>query len=195
MGLFSLLKTTKNERISKNKIDYSELSQKLVDTVIYLLKDSGGGVRIEDAVATLGTIISERCIELAGDISIYDHNKIPGQRIFSDNINIVIFGDSASENIELFPADSVVGQMRDTLKSASIGLEHFPSMKTVLENFAAGTGKEEDWGRCPWTVPDDNKPSVLPLRVGFETRYIVDHIIQTVTNKNDRLKICIQSLC
>ena len=33
------------------------------------------------------------------------------------------------------------------------------------------------------------------LRVGFETRDFVDNVLQSIPNKKDKLKICVQALC
>ncbi len=50
-------------------------------------------------------------------------------------------------------------------------------------------------GKCLWTVPDYNTPGILPLVAGFETRKLVDKIFKPVSNRNERLKITVLTLC
>ncbi|HEX9059290.1 MAG TPA: tetratricopeptide repeat protein [Clostridia bacterium] len=195
MGIFSFFNNKKNSHNSDNESNYSDISKELVDLVIYLLKEKSGGVRVEDGIALLSTVIGERCIEAAGEYSIYDHDKIPGQIIFSDKINIILYGDRVTEKISELTSESVLGQIRDLLIYYQFKIEDFPPINQLIKNFAAGIGKEEDWGKCPWTVPKENMPSILPLQVGFETRNAVDKILGPAPDKIQKLKISIQALC
>lgn len=195
MGIFSFFRNRNRESESDNHVNHSEISKNLIDLAIKFLKEKNGGVRVEDVVALMCTLVAERCIEAAGDYSIYDHNKSPGQIVFSDNINRLLYGDCVTDKIIELPPDSVFGQIRGLLKNSPYNLDDFPSMKLMIESFAASVGKKEDWGKCPWSVPAENIPSLLPLKVGYETRNTVDQILKQIANKADKLSICTHALC
>lgn len=152
------------------------VASKLVQFVLHILTDERG-VRAEDAICALATIVAERCIDAAGDYALRTHELTPGGRVFSDRANRLITGDVASDDLDRFPASSIVGILRDRLAGKRYDRAHFPSMDGVLRSYAEGIGKAEDWGKVPLTVPEVHQPSVLPLRIGYETRAAVDKLM------------------
>jgi hypothetical protein len=152
------------------------VASKLVQFVIHILTDERG-VRAEDAICALATIVAERCIDAAGDYPLRTHELTPGGRVFSDRANQLIAGDVASDELDQFPASSILGILRDRLAGKRYDRAHFPSIGGVFRAYAAGVGKAEDWGKVPLTVPEEHQPSVLPLRIGYETRAAVDKLM------------------
>lgn len=178
------------------QVNHNDISKKLVEFVIRLLKKKGGGkYRIEDAVVLFSTIVAERCIEAAGDYSINDDHYSMGKILFSQNINKLLYGNSITEKIIELPLESVFGQIWGLLKNSTYQIDDFPSIKQFVENFNQRMRKGENLGKFPWSVPTENIPSVSPLKVGYESREMVDEILKQVDNKSDKLKIFIYALC
>jgi hypothetical protein len=126
------------------------------------------------------------CIEVAGDFNPRKHQFVPGSRVFSDKVNELFAGNS--DDIETVPAESIVGTLRDRLLQAGYTRADFPSLKRVFEYFAANVGKSSDWGKVPLSVPEENKPFILPLRVAYETRVTVDRTFRPLTNPSQKLR-------
>lgn len=177
MGLFDRFKTKPNEPSD------APLRKQLVDFVIGSLTSKDGRVRVEDAISASATIVAERCIDLAGEYPLRDHEFTPGSHVFSDKINTLICGDQTA--LEETPADSVVGMLRDRLDSAVYPASAFPDLGEIFKTFASGIGSVE-WGRVPLSVGQDHLPFVLPLRVGYESRSIVDQMLASI--REDRVR-------
>jgi hypothetical protein len=64
----------------------------------------------------------------------------------------------------------------------------------IFQDFAARIGKPADWGTVPLSVPKENIPSVLPLRVAYETRPTVDKIFLPLSNPQQRLHAAVLAL-
>lgn len=152
------------------------------------LKAKDGRIRAEDLITAAASITGELCIEAAGNFNPRKHEFVPGSRVFSDRVNEVFSGDSATEGVEAIPDKSVVGILRDKLLARGYAKSDFPSLKIVFEHFAANIGKQSEWGKVPLLVPDENKPLILPLRVNYETRALVDRSFQPLTSTEERLR-------
>ncbi len=163
------------------------LCQKLVDWVLKTLTDERG-VRAEDAITVAATIVGERCIDLADEFPLRDHDLAPGARTFSPRINEILFGDSAKGGWIKVPAESVFGILRYRLDASKYLEEDYPPLNEIFEGYAARIGKEADWGKVPLSVPKDHHPFILPLQIGFESRDFVDQILHEA--KNDK-KVCL----
>jgi len=138
--------------------------QKLTRKIVKFVYDSlqtEKGIRVEDALCLISTIIGERCIDAAGDYSLYDHDHVPGSRIFSDNSNKLLTGDNGEYNWDNLSPDSVFGNLRQNLKH-QFPLKTFPKLDSIFENFASGicNEKEEDWGKIPYSVHKDHIPFI-----------------------------------
>lgn len=140
-----------------------------------------GGIRVEDLITVLASIVGELCIETAGDFNPRKHSFTPGSRAFSDRANCLFCGDVATDDLDQIPSASVVGMLRERLLPAGYSKADFPSLRTVFEHFAANIGKPSDWGKVPLAVPEANHPFVLPLRVAYESRAMVDRNLQSLS--------------
>jgi hypothetical protein len=153
-----------------------------------------GRVRAEDLITAAASIVGETCIATTGNYDPRKHNFVPGSRVFSDKVNELFSGDVADVTIDTIPAISIVGVLRDRLIAAGYDKSDFPSLKMIFEHFAANIGKPSDWGKVPLAVPDDNQPFILPLRIAYETRPLVDRIFQPISSTDDRLTASILAL-
>jgi hypothetical protein len=146
-----------------------------------------GRIRAEDLITAAVSVTAELCIEAAGDFNPRKHRFIPGSRVFSDKVNQLLSGDSAEE-IDAVPAQSVIGMLRDQLLIAGYSRSDFPSIRAMLKHFAANVAQASDWGKLPWSVPEANKPFILPLRVAYEARPTVDHVFRALTSSQQKLR-------
>ena len=151
-----------------------------------------GRIRAEDLITSAASITAELCIEAAGDFNPRKHQFIPGSRVFSTKVNELFSGDT--DDIEIIPAASVVGTLRDRLLQAEYCKSDFPPLGEIFKRFAASVGSSSDWGKVPWSVPEENKPFVLPLRVAYATRSTVDQAFQSFATPQQKLRASVLTL-
>lgn len=155
----------------KPKPTDEELTSKLVNFV-YNSIETKKGVRVEDAICLSATIVAERCIVLANDYSIHEHGFEHGSAVFSERVNEILVGPVAVENWSELPKDCVFGMIKSKIES-NFAINTFPELKSIFENYANSVGQCE-WGKVALSVPDGNKPFLMPLRVGYESRAYID---------------------
>ncbi len=80
------------------------------------------------------------------------------------------------------------------MTAAGYDKSDFPSLKMIFEHFAANIGQQSDWGKVPLSVPEQNHPFVLPLRVAYETRPLVDQILAPLSSSEERLRASVVAL-
>jgi len=151
-----------------------------------------GRIRAEDLIAVAASIAAEWCIEVAGDFNPRKHQFVPGSRVFSEKVNEVFSGNA--DDIAMAPTESIVGTLRDKLVETGYMMTDFSSLKTIFEHFATNVGKPTDWGKVPSSVPANNQPFVLPLRIAYETRPIVDKIFQQLATTRQKLGAAVLAL-
>lgn len=168
-------------------------AQNLYEILAQGLKKDGR-IRAEDLITAAASIVAELCIEAAGEIDPRKHQFVPGSRVFSDRVNELFCGKSAEQTIVTAPAESIVGLLRDNVVPAGYNESDFPSLKAVFEHFAANIGNKADWGTVPLSVPEENKPFVLPLRLAYETRSTVDKAFRGLNNPQQKLRAAVLTL-
>ena len=159
-----------DENKSKNIVDY-----------VYAFVQTQKGIRVEDAICLICTIVAERCIEAASEYSINDHNFEPGSALFSDKINELLVGPVSVNNWNRLPKECVFAQIKTKIDS-QFEIDFFPSLTEIFENYAKNVGKTE-WGNLNLTVPDNNKPFLLPLQAGYESRKFINKNFHTESTK------------
>ena len=185
MGIFDIF---------KKKKDPFAIRKEIVEFTFDAVKNDKG-VRVEDAICLISTIVAERCIDLSGIYNMYEHEYTPGERIFSDQINQILCGNISTDDWSEIPSTSVFGIIYENLYQR-VPSNKFPSIEKIFQDFAGGIGKESDWGNVPYTIPEENIPFLLPLRVGVESREQVDKILNQIElDKNQKLTIVTKSLC
>jgi hypothetical protein len=132
-----------------------------------------GRIRVEDLISAAAAIVGEASIGAAGDFNPRKHDFTPGSRVLSTKANELFCGD---KDFNEAPADSVVGILSNKLIKCGFTKADFPELKNVFTYFVANIGKGEEWGKVPLSIPKDNHPFIMPLRVSYETRPMVDKI-------------------
>lgn len=171
-----------------------EMRDKLVNLVFDGLRAADGRIRVEDAISASAVIVAERCIDVVGTPALREHDLTPGSRVLSEAINGAICGDELE--LSKIPERTVVGTLRACLDPKLYPDAEFPDLNEVLRTFLSGIGGDGiEWGYLPLSVGKDHEPLVMPLRVGYETRSIVDNILGPVLgDKVHCLGIATQSL-
>lgn len=180
MGIFDFLTKPSNEKLTKKLVNY-----------VYNSIQTDKGVRVEDALCVMSTIVAERCIELANEFSINQHEFEPGSAVFSEKINEILVGPVAVENWNELPQESVFATIKRKINS-HFDDSSFPALTGIFENYAKNIG-ETEWGNLSLSIPDDNKPFFLPLQAGYETRKFVDENIN-LENDEKTLKIVLDAI-
>jgi hypothetical protein len=153
------------------------IAEELVNLVVRGLRDERG-VRAEDAICVLATIVGERCIDAAGDFDLRLHDFTPGSRVLSEKVNELLSGGHADGTVDMAPAGSVIGILRERLVGHVYQISDFPSLDQVFRTFVLGIGTAQvAWGSVPLSAPLENRPYLLPLRVGYESRPAVDRLV------------------
>ena len=180
MGIFDFLTKPSDEKLTKKLVNY-----------VYKSIQTDKGVRVEDAICVMSTIVAERCIEVANEFSINEHEFEPGSAVFSEKINEILVGPVAVENWNELPQESVFATIKRKINS-HFNDSSFPVLTGIFESYAKNVG-ETEWGNLSLTIPDDNKPFFLPLQTGYETRKFVDQNIN-LENDEKTLKIVIDAI-
>jgi hypothetical protein len=157
-----------------------QMARQLVKTVLSFCQEADGTVRPTEAISAMAAVVGERCIDAAGEYKVRAHSFVPGQRVFSDKANYLLCGDNPSLRLNDIPPQSVFGILRDRL-AGTVYKNHFPDIEEVIGGFAARIGKPEDWGKVPVSLPEDQRPRRLPLRITFDSRSRVDQTLKAVS--------------
>ena len=181
MGIFSFIKSSlSEEKLTANLVNY-----------VYDSVQDDKGIRVEDALCVISTIVAERCIEVANEYSINEHEFEPGSAVFSEKMNEVLIGPVAVESWNDLPAESVFAKIKEKIKRHYED-ESFPSLIGIFEDYAGNVG-ETEWGKVPLSIPDDHKPTFFPLQVGYETRKFIEKNID-LESKEKTLQIAINAI-
>lgn len=106
----------------------------------------------------------------------------------------ILCGNYTEDDISLLSRESVFGMIRDNLKDY-YAIQDFPKLSKIFQYFANMLGDEKDWGKVPLSIPEDNYPILLPLRVGYETRLTIDKLFEQILEDRFRcLKISVIAL-
>jgi len=151
-----------------------------------------GRIRVEDLITAISSVIAETCIEAAGNYNPRKHQFAPGSRVLSDKVNQLFCGDTVE--FDKVPHETVVGMLRDYLAAGGYNKADFPVLGDIFKFYAANVGKADGWGKAPLSIPDDNKPFILPLQVAYEARLNVDRIFQPLTNPQQKLRASVLAL-
>ena len=164
MSFFDLFR----KRTAKSALEPADtvLRQQLVELVMGMLREPHGRIRAEDAISAAATIVGERCIDVAGDFPLRDHEMAPASRVFSTRANEVICGDVIEGSVSQSPKDSIAGILLSRLDPKVYTDAHFPALAEIFKQYAAHVGSRDDWGKVPLSVGDDHLPFLPPLRVG-----------------------------
>jgi hypothetical protein len=127
-------------------------------------------VRVEDYLTVIAAATGEAAIVDAG-IDTEAAGLAPGSRVFGDAIDAVLSGDTTV--LASVPGDSVVGVLRAMLVPGVVPEAAFGDLRDRYASVAATVGSVP-WGSVPFSVGDDHRPGILPLRAAFELRPAVE---------------------
>jgi hypothetical protein len=119
------------------------------------------GVRVEDYLTSIAATVGEGALAAAG-FDVTGHDLTPGSGLFYEPVNELLTGDSLDD----VPAGSVYGIL------ASLAPAPLPTPRELYEHVARSVGAA-DWGQVTVTVPEGNRPWVLPLRSAYDLRPVV----------------------
>lgn len=160
-------------------------ARKLLNAVLPLCREEDGTKRPMEAISAMAAVVGERCIDAAGEYKTRGHSFIPGQRVFSDKVNELLCGDNGSDKLTAIPAKSVFGTLRDELAGTAYRRQ-FPELVEVFGGFADRIGKPDDWGKVPLSLPEDQRPKRLPLRIAFDSRTAVDDVLKPMLSDKEK---------
>jgi hypothetical protein len=165
----------------------------MADLAIRYCRESDGRVRAEDAVSAAAAAAGEACWAAGTSFDPDEHAFVPGQAIFSDNVNRVLFGENTDWTS--FDPKSAFGILQVSLPNIGFQSGDIPELEPIVRNFAASVGDPANWGWAPLTVPQANRPRVMPLRVAFEFRSKVRQLCNLRgVSAEDRALVCVGAL-
>lgn len=170
----------------KRKKDPIETCADALYDGLKLMVSRDGRIRVEELISAAATIVGESAIAAAGQFDPRKHEYPPGLRVFSEKINELLCADKLLTEA---PGNSIVGDLRDRLRACGFALADFPLLEDVFKFFAANIGKKEEWGKVPLSIPPDHHPYMQPLRIGYESRALVDRsFLPLGTDVGNRLR-------
>lgn len=144
-----------------------------------------GRIRVEDLISGAAAIVGEAMIVAAGDFDPRQHKMAPGAWVFSTRVNRLFCDDKSLEDA---PDTTIVGLLREHLFECGFTISDFPVLDALFAYFAAHSGKSEDWGKVPLSVPPVHHPDLMPLRVAYHSRTLVDESLAPLgDNRSERL--------
>jgi hypothetical protein len=143
----------------------------IAQAALHYVQTADGRVRVEDYLAVLGAVTGEAALLAAGLFELEQIDLAPDSAVFGDAINAVLSGD-ALEPMDA-PPESVIGVLVGALVPAVFSVGDFPALRNLYEGVARQVGSTA-WGEVATSVPEDNKPTIVPLRAAFEMRPLVD---------------------
>lgn len=140
----------------------------LADYALSMVRDEETGrVRVEDYLTLLAAASGEAVLVASGIVDVESNSMNPGGAILGAAINNVLSGDKAS--FSGLPADSALGILVQRLVPDVFPLELFGSMDDLFKHVVSHFG-HAPWGEVATSVPEQNKPTVLPLKAAFDLR-------------------------
>ena len=133
-----------------------------------------GATHVEiETISTLAAVVGERVLEATGQIK--NHAAFqPGQRVFSESVNELLFGSRGIEAITDATNSSVLGIIRNHLVEHGYHYTDFPSPVQTVQHFASRVGPQDAWGTVPLSISSGRTPQELPLRMAFNIRNTTD---------------------
>src|SRR5262249_30306387 len=116
--------------------DDEKLARDLKNVVLEYVRGKAKTVSAKEAIGAMAAVVGERCIYAAGEYPARSHKFVPGQRVFSDKVNVLLVGDIPNDDIEAVPASAVFGVIRDGLAGTAFRAKDFPPLAEIFRGFA-----------------------------------------------------------
>lgn len=170
-------------------------SEALTRVAFNYVNEGGEGtprVRVEDYVTVLAALTGESALVESGVIDIETAEGKPGSWIFGEAINQVLTGADPSSPSP--SSDSVLGTLIQRLVPAFVQIDAFLPKERWYQHVASTVGSAP-WGQVALSVPSENGPRIVPIRVAFELRDVVAKISSAPElGEVRRTEICTQAL-
>ncbi len=163
-----------------------DLAKGIKNVIQAYVRKAGVASPDREAIAAMAAVVGERCQEVAGEFPVRKHTFVPGQRIFSDRVNVLLAGDGRAVDLDGIPSPAIYGQIRDEVDGGRYPRDRFPALKAIFQGFASRIGKPEDWGKVPLSLPAEDWPRLLPLRAAFDTRNGIDAVLGPIKGDKER---------
>lgn len=137
-----------------------EFAERIRDAALRSVRASDRGVRVEDYLTSLAAATGEAALAAAG-FPVTTHDLPAGSPVFVEAVNAVLTGDPLPPS-GLAPP----GTVWSVLHAAGLPL---PDPGELYRQHAATVGSA-GWGFVATTVPEANRPRVMPLRAAYELR-------------------------
>ncbi len=168
------------------RVKDEELAKAIRERIQVYVRKAGVASRDWETIAAMAAIVGERCQELAGEFPVRTHTFVPGQRVFSDRVNVLLAGDGRTVDLDKLPTEAVYRQIKDQVPAGRYAKDRFPGLVSVFQEFAGRVGDPKDWGKVPLSLPAAEWPRLLPLRVAFDTRDGVDAVLAPIKDDKER---------
>jgi hypothetical protein len=155
----------------------AEAAGSIANGALRLVQDPARGVRVEDFLTLLAAGAGEAALVASGVVDIESTDLAPGSFVIGDPINIVLTGDEV--DLDVIPPACVVGILAGELVPSVVPLELMLPLERWYQHTAQNMNKGE-WGSVVTSVPADHQPTVLPLRVAYELRPVVEQAMTTL---------------
>lgn len=172
-----------------------EVADQLAHVALRMMKDpDSGAVRAEDYLTLLAAAAGEAVLAASGLVDVENprDGMAPGSVVLGQQINVLLTGDVAA--FREAPAGSVAGTIMALTVPGVFAVEDFAVVDGVYQ-VMLGTLGQGQWGEVVTTVPEANKPRVLPLRAAFELRGVVEQAQDLLgLSPERRHEVCVHAL-
>jgi hypothetical protein len=166
----------------------------IADLVLRNCKEGDGRIRAEDAISTAAAITGEACLTICGELNPDEHDLVPGQPFVSDAVDQVLGKDGTSW--DSFIQKSPLGILQAAVPIIGFSAGDIPKLEPIFQNCASSIGKSgQSKGSVPLTVPEENRPRVMPLLAAFQLRSKLNGLYESRgTSPEDRPLVCTGAL-
>jgi hypothetical protein len=155
---------------------------------------ANNSVRVEDYLTVLAAAAGEAVFAATGfmDVNTPREGLNPGSAIFGAQTNVLLTGDEAT--FREAKQGSVAWQLMSLTGPELFARTDFAVVDDVI-GLTATTAGQVEWGAVVTTVPEANKPRVLPLRAALEMRPYVDQVQEALGLPIERRYVpCVRAL-
>jgi len=154
-----------------------EAASSIRDAAMHLVQTADKRVRVEDYLTVLAAATGEAALADSGCIDIEYNDMTPGQGILGDSINLILSGDVT--DLAGVGRLTVLGVMRDMLVPRVLPAETFCPIEDLYRHTVEHI-HTVPWGSVAVSVPEANRPRVLPIQYAFKMRPFVNQVANSL---------------
>lgn len=142
----------------------ADAETRIREAAIQLVQEPGGGVRVEDYIATLAAAAGEAALAASG-FDVEHHDLTPGSALLHAPVTALLTGDPVGSPA---PAGTVWALLQP-LAGRVVPAADYPEPDELHARTAAQAG-HAGWGEVITSVGADHAPARPPLRQAFDLR-------------------------